>query len=114
MTSLDDWHKSGWIVSKVPVWRSVTFSINGETLDAGVWVRTLSAGEYARIFRNGIAKDRDQAALIISGCVLIGENESPDTAVPLSYEDAYQLHLALSNALVELAGEVNGLTPPKN
>lgn len=106
MTTLEYLKSVGAFVSDRLIAKDVEFEIDGEQLNAKIWVKKLSIGEHERIFRASV-KDEEQRshmAFMISEIVSLGEEGTEK----IPFTDAYRLDRSLAMAMVKAIGEVNG------
>jgi hypothetical protein len=108
MTTLNELKSKGGLVPDAPIRKTITFDSTDhatgatEQVEANIFVRQLSVGEYEALF---FAQDdkRSRTAKIISEAIRLGESGKER----ISFEDAYKLTPSLAGAMVEAFNEVN-------
>lgn len=108
MTTLNELKSKGGLVPDAPIRKTITFDSTDhatgatEQVEAIIFVRQLSVGEYDALF---FAQDdkRSRTAKIISEAIRLGESGKER----ISFEDAYKLTPSLANSMMEAFSEVN-------
>ena len=101
MTTLEDLKALGGVVPDAPVAKEIAFKIDGQEYTATIYVRKLSIGDHEKLFAND---EGDYAARLISHAVRLGDGGKES----ISFQDAYQLHPSLAEAMMNAIKEVNG------
>lgn len=113
MTSVADLKALGAFVDSAPVEREIKFTIAGVESTAKIWVRRQTLGQQERMFRQSNAESKSDpkfTAIMVSQLVLLGENASEQ----LDLEQAYSLHPAIGNAMIDAINEVSGFAKAGN
>jgi hypothetical protein len=104
MTTLKQLTAQGGFAATKPVKKHIAFEIDGNALEADIFVRQIGIGEYEDVYLADDKDKRSKTAKIIAESVTLGE----DGKERISFDDAYRMKPSLASAILDAFNEVNG------